>query len=63
MLCNPSISSVLLDEMNSWYTQGATVDDVIERLRLRTVPPGYTIHSWVESVVLFLCQYVVNTLF
>ena len=57
---NPGISAELLDEINSWYTQGVTVDDVIERLRLRTVPPGYTIHSWVEGVALFLSEYVVN---
>ena len=37
-LHNPAISGKLLGEIDSWYAQGATVDDVIERLRLRTVP-------------------------
>ena len=52
-LHNPAISGELLGEIDSWYTQGATIDDVIERLRLRTVPPGYTIHSWIEGVMPF----------
>jgi len=61
VLYNPAISAELLDEINSWYTQGATVDDVIERLRLRTVPPGYTIHNWIEGVLIYLRECVVNT--
>ena len=49
------LHSELLGEIDSWYTEGATIDDVIERLRLRlhTVPPGYTIHSWIEGVMPF----------
>ncbi|XP_065917202.1 uncharacterized protein [Dysidea avara] len=36
-------------ETKIWYSEGATTDDVIERLRLRTVPSGYAIHSWTEG--------------
>ena len=32
VLHNPVISAELLDELHSWYAEGATEDDVIERL-------------------------------
>lgn len=51
VLSNPAITPGLLSEIKSWYEEGATVDDVVERLRLRMVPPGYTIHSWIEGTV------------
>ena len=41
VLLNPAISVELL-EIKKWYAEGATIDDVIERLRLRTVPLGYS---------------------
>ena len=48
VLSNPAVTVGLL---KSWYAEGATVNDVVERLRLRTVPCGYTIHSWTEGAV------------
>ena len=33
-LHNPAISGELLGETDSWYTEGATIDDIIERLQL-----------------------------
>ena len=48
---NPAISTELLREIKKWYAEGATTDDVIERLRLQTVPPGYTFHNWTEGMV------------
>ena len=50
-LPNPAINTELLKEIQQWYDQGATVDDVIDRLRLKTVPPGYVTHSWIEGAV------------
>ena len=46
---NPAITDELLGDIKVWYDEGATSDDVIERLRLRTVPTGYAIHSWTEG--------------
>jgi len=46
---NPAVGSELLSEIKVWYEEHATTDDVIERLRLRTVPSGYAIHSWTEG--------------
>ena len=52
---NPAINSELLQEVYKWNMEGATMDDVIERLRLRTVPSKYTgsIHSWTDGITLF----------
>ena len=51
VLSNPAVTVGLLSEIKSWYAEVATVNDVVERLRLRTVPCGYTIHSWTEGAV------------
>ena len=48
---NPAIVTELLREIKKWYSEGATTDDIIERLRLQTVPPGYTFHSWTEGMI------------
>ena len=52
---NPAVNSELLQEVYKWNMEGATMDDVIERLRLRTVPSKYTgsIHSWTDGITLF----------
>ena len=34
VLSNPAVTLVLLSEIKSWYEEGATVDDVVEQLRL-----------------------------
>ena len=48
---NPAVSSELLWEVDQWNKEGATIDDVIERLRLRMVPTKYveTIHTWTNG--------------
>ena len=43
---NPAVDSNLLCEILSWNREDISVDDIIERLRVRTVPIGYTPHSW-----------------
>lgn len=52
---NPAVSSALLQEVYQWNKEGATIDDVIERLRLRTVPSEYvgTIHTWIDGMAVF----------
>lgn len=35
-----------MGEIFQWTEAGAAEDDVIERLRLRTVPPGFTPYLW-----------------
>lgn len=43
---NPAVDANLLCEILSWNREGASIDDVVERLRVRTVPSGYKAHSW-----------------
>jgi len=52
VLLPPAIKTAILKKLQQWYDQGATVDDVIDRLRLKTVSPGYVTHSWIEASVL-----------
>ena len=37
---NPEVESDLLERVHSWIKAGATTDDIIERLKLETVPVG-----------------------
>lgn len=43
---NAAVSEELLKEISSWRDEGATNEDVLTRLRQRTVPKGYTYHTW-----------------
>ena len=52
-MLNHAVSCELLTDLRKGNLEGATLDDAIERLRLRTVPPGYTIHTystWTEGI-------------
>jgi len=40
-----AVSLVLLAEIQKWHSDGADKNDVIERLRLQIVPPGFKIHN------------------
>lgn len=64
----PHVDQSLLEEISNWESEGCTKEDVITRLRQRTVPHEYTYHPWTEgtsylirvaylqSVVYLLCQ-------
>ena len=43
---NPAVPLAVLEEIVRWKEEGATMNDAIDRLRLRCVPPGYTPHPW-----------------
>ena len=47
---NPFVSHDLLTEIHCWRTSDATMDDVVDRLRLRCVPSGYVPHPWSDGV-------------
>ncbi|XP_065889311.1 uncharacterized protein [Dysidea avara] len=49
LLPNHAVSPELLGDLKKWNSEGASLDDAIERLRLRTVPSGYEIHIWIEG--------------
>jgi hypothetical protein len=46
---NPAVGAALLKEILLWKLEGCSNDDVITRLRQRTVPEGYTIHPWIAG--------------
>ena len=46
---NPAVSATLLKEILLWKLEGCSNDDVIIRLRQRTVPEGYKFHQWITG--------------
>ena len=49
LVANSAVSSTLLMTILSWLTENCSMDDIIVRLRQRTVPSGYTIHTWIPG--------------
>lgn len=47
---NPAVTTTLLKEIKEWTTEGAKLDDIVTRLRQRTVPTGYVIHNWDQGM-------------
>ena len=43
---NPAVPITLVSEILSWKEQGASMEDIVDRLRPRTVPPGYPYTTW-----------------
>ena len=43
---NPAVPTEVLAEIFEWKESQVDEDDWIQRLRLKTVPPGYTPHPW-----------------
>jgi len=43
---NPAVSKDLLQEVSHWRNEGIEWGDIICRLRVRTVPFGYTPSPW-----------------
>ena len=58
---NKAVSSSLLREIHSWTEAGASSDDVIDHLRLRCVPYGFTPHPWIPGTctwcILVYCSF------
>ena len=55
---NPAVPSDLLKEILSWKSEGASMLDVVTRLRQRTVPAGYTIHTWIPGKLKYSYLYL-----
>lgn len=43
---NPAVPISYLHDIWMWMGEGATMEEVIDRLRPCTVPPGYTCNTW-----------------
>ena len=46
---SPCVSLYLLQEIISWKRDGASSVDVIDHLKLRCVPSGYTPKPWSQG--------------
>jgi len=49
------IPQSVLREIWSMRRQGISFEDIVERLRPRTVPSGYTYHNWTPGMFLCAC--------
>ena len=47
--------SKVLKEISGLKTSGVSIDDIISRLRCRTVPSGYPIHRWKDRMCICTC--------
>jgi len=60
-LVNPAVPQHIISEIHTWTRCGATMQDVVDRLRPRTVPPGYVFHTWkagkFPSFIIIICLY------
>ena len=46
---NPAVKHGLLTEILSWNQESATINDVVARLKIHTVPSGYAVHNWIDG--------------
>ena len=49
---SPGVSEKLLREIHGWRMEGASDKDVIIHLRQRTVPDGYSYHTWIPGLLI-----------
>ena len=45
-LANPAVPQLILSVVHNWREHGATMEDIVDRLRPRTVSHGYVFHTW-----------------
>lgn len=48
-LPNPAVPAELISEIGSWIDENCSHVDIITRLRQRTVPEGYVVHTWIPG--------------
>lgn len=56
---NPAVPEEVLNEVWQLKQELISIEDIISRLRTRTVPSGYSFHSWKKGV-LFLTELFLN---
>lgn len=54
---NPAVPEDLLLEISQMLHLGVSMDDVIDRLHPRTVPPGYAFTNWIAGKGYEVCLY------
>lgn len=65
-----AVSEATLLKILDWKRTGASMDEIIDMLRMQTVPAGYTIHPWNPGIAVcvylyahVLVQWCVNALY
>ena len=43
---NPAVPHAVLSDIWAWRKDGISMKDAVDRLRPRTVPPGYAFNNW-----------------
>ena len=43
------VNVALLKEIEAWKMEGCSDNDIVQRLRIRTVPRGYSPTSWIPG--------------
>ena len=46
---NPAVPLSTLQDIQNWKRTGVSDEDVVDRLRARTVPAGYPYHKWTQD--------------
>ena len=46
---NPAVPISTLQDILNWKRTGLSEEDVVDRLRPRTVPAGYPCHKWTQD--------------
>lgn len=62
LLPTPFVSNDLLREIQCWKNTGATNDDILDRLRLRCVPTGYSPKPWSQGMLRYAYSYLYLTI-
>lgn len=45
-MSNPAVGCNILKDIWKWKEEGCSQEDVIIKLRIKTVPAGYKYHTW-----------------
>lgn len=48
-LISPAVQINTLKQIMEWQKGGAEEEDIVDRLRARTVPPGFVPNSWIPG--------------
>ena len=48
-----AVSHSILKEIFEWKRSGVSMDDIVDRLRSRTVPSGNPIHPWILGLLTY----------
>ena len=54
-----SMPQSVLKQIHKWRLEKLSYKDIVSRLRCRTVPSGYTIHTWIPGMKLVVLHEII----